>query len=124
RPCRGARGARAARRESPRMTMTSATHMSLTAIASIIGGELLAGGASAASARPSGYSIDSRTLKSGDLFIAIKGPNHDGHRFLEAAAARGAVAAMVSDSAALSSAPAGLPAIVVADTLRGLQDLA
>ena len=109
------------------MTMTSATHMSLTAIASTIGGELQARGAGAsgaASVRPSGYSIDSRTLKKGDLFIAIKGPNHDGHRFLEAAAAGGAVAAMVSDPAALSSAPPGLPAIVVPDTLRGLQDLA
>lgn len=43
----------------------------------------------------SSVSIDSRQLQPGDLFIAIKGPNFDGHRFVEAARQAGAVAALV-----------------------------
>ena len=42
-----------------------------------------------------GCSIDSRTIKPGELFIAINGENHNGHDFIEAAAAKGAAAAMV-----------------------------
>jgi UDP-N-acetylmuramoyl-tripeptide--D-alanyl-D-alanine ligase len=29
-----------------------------------------------------GYSIDSRTIAPGDLFFALRGENHDGHRFV------------------------------------------
>ncbi len=36
------------------------------------------------------YSIDTRTLKPGDIFIPVKGANFDGHNFIEAALARGA----------------------------------
>lgn len=43
-----------------------------------------------------GYSIDSRTIGKGELFIAIKGDNFDGHDFVGAAMERGAAAAMVS----------------------------
>lgn len=32
-----------------------------------------------------GFSIDTRTIKPGDLFVALKGENQDGHRFVEAA---------------------------------------
>jgi UDP-N-acetylmuramoyl-tripeptide--D-alanyl-D-alanine ligase len=45
----------------------------------------------------SGYSIDSRTLRAGDLFFAIKGENHDGHRFVADVLQRGAIAAVVRD---------------------------
>ena len=38
----------------------------------------------------SGISIDSRTLKPGDLFIALRGPNFDGHDFIDDAFERGA----------------------------------
>lgn len=44
----------------------------------------------------SGVSIDSRTLCKGDLFVAVKGPLHDGHDFVEEAFAKGACAAIVS----------------------------
>jgi len=71
---------------------------------------------------PSGYSIDTRTLAAGDLFFAIVGPNHDGHKFLTMAADKGALALVVSDAGALSGATA--PSILVPDTLRALQDLA
>jgi len=40
-------------------------------------------------------SIDTRTLAAGDLFVALRGPNHDGHCFARAAFERGAAAVMV-----------------------------
>src|SRR3954470_8053340 len=42
-----------------------------------------------------GYSVDSRTVEAGDLFFALRGPNHDGHDHVAAAFERGAVAAVV-----------------------------
>ena len=43
-----------------------------------------------------GYSIDSRTVREGELFFAVKGERVDGHDFVEAALGNGAVAAVVS----------------------------
>ena len=43
----------------------------------------------------SGVSIDSRTLAPGDLFVALTGPNQDGHAFVGQAFDRGAAAAVV-----------------------------
>jgi UDP-N-acetylmuramoyl-tripeptide--D-alanyl-D-alanine ligase len=48
------------------------------------------------SAEALGYSIDSRTISAGELFFAVKGERVDGHDFVEAALANGAVAAIVS----------------------------
>jgi UDP-N-acetylmuramoyl-tripeptide--D-alanyl-D-alanine ligase len=48
------------------------------------------------SAEALGYSIDSRTIGAGDLFLAVKGERVDGHDYVEAALADGAVAAVVS----------------------------
>jgi UDP-N-acetylmuramyl pentapeptide synthase len=42
-----------------------------------------------------GISDDSRKVSPGDLFIAVRGWNSDGHDFLDAAAERGAAAAVV-----------------------------
>src|SRR5882757_8355243 len=64
-------------------------------------------------------SSDSRTLPPGALFVALRGPNFDGADFAAAAAARGAVAALVERRV---SAP--LTQIVVPDALRALQQLA
>jgi UDP-N-acetylmuramoyl-tripeptide--D-alanyl-D-alanine ligase len=89
----------------------------LATIAQVTGGTLRG---SQAGLVPSGWSIDTRTLKPGDLFFAIIGPNFDGHRFVPQALQQGACAAVVSDAAAAGDGPA----IVVADTLRALQDLA
>jgi UDP-N-acetylmuramoyl-tripeptide--D-alanyl-D-alanine ligase len=47
-----------------------------------------------------GVSIDSRTLKAGDLFLAIKGETHDGHDHVGRALAAGAAAAIISRSRA------------------------
>jgi len=45
-----------------------------------------------------GFSIDSRTLRPGEAFIALKGPNHDGHDFVRAALDRGAAIAIVDET--------------------------
>ncbi|MGB3399243.1 MAG: Mur ligase domain-containing protein, partial [Candidatus Deferrimicrobiaceae bacterium] len=42
-----------------------------------------------------GISIDSRTVRPGDLFVAIRGERVDGHAFLDAAARAGAATALV-----------------------------
>ncbi len=45
-----------------------------------------------------GYSIDSRTVAAGDLFFAIRGPNHDGHDYIDAALGRGAAGVVASNA--------------------------
>jgi UDP-N-acetylmuramoyl-tripeptide--D-alanyl-D-alanine ligase len=47
-------------------------------------------------ARLAGVSIDSRTVGSGELFLAVRGPRHDGHGFVGGALARGAAAGVVA----------------------------
>ena len=42
-----------------------------------------------------GISSDSRSLEKGNLFVALRGPNHDGHSHLSSSAAKGACAAIV-----------------------------
>ena len=65
---------------------------------------------------------DTRSLRAGDLFVAIQGENFDANRFLAQAGTAGAAAALTSDADALQQA--GLSGIVVADTRRALGDLA
>lgn len=72
-------------------------------------------------ATATGYSIDSRTLRPGDLFFAIKGEQFDGHDFVAAALQAGAVAAVVRKDHAAAD-PARL--LRVDDTLAALQRLA
>ena len=61
---------------------------------------------------------DSRTLQPGSLFVALRGPNFDGGEFVAAAAAQGAIGALVA-----RAVPDAIPQIVVPDTLRALQAL-
>lgn len=68
-----------------------------------------------------GVSIDSRTVAPGELFIAIKGENFDGHDYVEKAFVRGAAAALVSREVATTSAT---PQIVVGDTILAMGRLA
>jgi len=76
-------------------------------------------------ARVAGYSIDSRTIRAGELFFAIHGPRHDGHDHVAAALERGALAAVVAESRARQF-PVALrgSCLVVDDTLRALHRLA
>ncbi|WP_237392663.1 UDP-N-acetylmuramoyl-tripeptide--D-alanyl-D-alanine ligase [Steroidobacter denitrificans] len=67
----------------------------------------------------SSVSTDSRSLRPDALFVALKGPNFDGHEFAAAAAERGAAAALVEHPVA-----AGLPQLVVADVLAALSTFA
>jgi len=67
-----------------------------------------------------GISIDTRTLKEGDLFVALQGDNRDGHDFLRAAFEAKAGAAMV----ARAIPDAKGPLLMVGHTQRGLEDLA
>ena len=60
-----------------------------------------------------GISDDSRRVASGDLFVAVRGWNSDGHDFLDDAAARGASVAIVEDSARTP-----LPSLVVREGRR------
>lgn len=64
--------------------------------------------------------IDSRTVQKGDLFVAIKGDNFDGHQFVKDALAKGAVAAVVSH---VSDDYKDAPLVVVNDTLKALEGL-
>src|ERR1039457_4375427 len=66
----------------------------------------------------SGWSVDTRTQNVGDLYFALRGPNHDGHDFVGAALARGAAGVVVERA---TGAPNEL---VVNDTLVALQELA
>jgi UDP-N-acetylmuramoyl-tripeptide--D-alanyl-D-alanine ligase len=66
-----------------------------------------------------GLSIDTRTLNPGDLFVALKGDNRDGHDFVGAAFEAKAGAAMVAHDTGANG-----PLLMVANTQRGLEDLA
>lgn len=68
-----------------------------------------------------GISIDSRTIKQGELFIALKGARFDGHDFVKEALSRGSGALISSN---LEKAIEGKTIIYVHDTLKALQDIA
>ena len=64
-------------------------------------------------------STDSRKIEPGQLFIALTGPNFDGHDYLAAVAAKGAVAALVEREVS----GVELPQLVVADARVALGQL-
>ncbi|OGT22705.1 MAG: hypothetical protein A3C55_03725 [Gammaproteobacteria bacterium RIFCSPHIGHO2_02_FULL_42_13] len=66
-----------------------------------------------------GVSTDTRNIAEGNLFLAIEGPNFDGHDFIQDAKAKGAVAAIVS-----RPIQTDLPCFVVSDTIQALGKLA
>jgi UDP-N-acetylmuramoyl-tripeptide--D-alanyl-D-alanine ligase len=75
-------------------------------------------------ARVAGVSIDSRTIRAGELFIAIHGPSHDGHDHVASALERGAIAAVVAGAQLPRYAgPVGGQCIAVADTFEALKQL-
>jgi len=70
-----------------------------------------------------GYSIDSRTIRTGDLFFAVKGERLDGHDYVGAALEKGAAAAVVQKDE-LRRYPDQARLMAVDDTLVALQTLA
>ncbi len=75
------------------------------------------GGRASGAFQAAGVEIDSRDVRPGDLFVALKGESTDGHRFLDAAFANGA-------AAALTDRPIPQPHVLVADTNAALAALA
>lgn len=67
------------------------------------------------------FERDSRRIRPGDLYIAVRGERFDGNDFTPEAAARGAAAAIVSHAWAASNPSVDLPLIVVEDTTVALQ---
>ncbi len=91
-------------------------------IAAAVGAESLTGPAGAVM---SGVGTDTRTLKPGELFFALRGERFDGHDFISAALELGAGGVVCETSWTGAAAPAGAQAvIVVGDTLRALGDMA
>ncbi|MEI9976549.1 MAG: UDP-N-acetylmuramoyl-tripeptide--D-alanyl-D-alanine ligase [Ignavibacteriota bacterium] len=65
-----------------------------------------------------GWSVDTRTQNVGDVYFALRGPNHDGHAYLSVAREKGASAVVVEKASGQGGE------LVVPDTLRALQELA
>ena len=79
--------------------------------------ETATGGVSTHHFQAAGVEMDSRDVRPGDLFIALKGEAMDGHKFLPQAFAAGAVAA-------ITDRPVDFPHVLVEDTTKALHDLA
>lgn len=83
--------------------------------------EVATGGKSTVSWKANRAEIDSRAIKGGEIFFALKGENVDGHKYVKSALEKGAAAAVVNHI------PQGLenaPLLVVADVEKALWDLA
>ncbi|MBL8728642.1 MAG: UDP-N-acetylmuramoyl-tripeptide--D-alanyl-D-alanine ligase [Planctomycetes bacterium] len=96
--------------------------LTAAAVARVTGGEVLARGTAAAT-----VTTDSRGDCDGRLFVALRGPNHDGHRYCADALQRGAAGLLIDRQADAAAAIDRLhPAFVVRvpDTGRALLDLA
>lgn len=74
--------------------------------------------------RIEGVSTDSRTLSPNQLFVALRGPNFDGHDFCGKAVAKGAAVLMVSRPEAADSLEQPVAVVAVEDTLAALGQLA
>ncbi|MDR0776014.1 MAG: UDP-N-acetylmuramoyl-tripeptide--D-alanyl-D-alanine ligase [Azonexus sp.] len=88
----------------------------LSRVAAATGGRLVGSDTALA-----GVGTDTRTVQLGQLFVALRGERFDAHDFLAQAIAAGAAAVLVADASKL---PAGVPAVVVADTRLALGALA
>ncbi len=67
---------------------------------------------------------DSRSLQTGDLFVALRGERFDGNQFIAQAKAQGAVAVLCEASGEAVAVANGLPALVVPDARIALGELA
>src|ERR1041385_8640759 len=93
--------------------------LTLSQIAHFAGGSLSAGDARVVIEK---VSTDSRTLKPGELFVAVRGENFDGHNFIESAAKAGAAGAIV-ESTWNGKVPKKFTLIRTKDTLQAYQEL-
>ncbi|PKL48010.1 MAG: UDP-N-acetylmuramoyl-tripeptide--D-alanyl-D-alanine ligase [Candidatus Riflebacteria bacterium HGW-Riflebacteria-2] len=71
-----------------------------------------------------GFSIDTRTLQPGNLFVALKGENQDGHLYAAKAVDAGAAALLISNETAVAGLSDKVAIIKATDALTGLQKIA
>lgn len=83
--------------------------MNLSQLAAAIDGQLIGEDQSV-----SGVSIDSRKIKAGELFVALVGPNHDAHHFIESVVVQHCPLVVLPERTSVT------PRIEVADTHRAL----
>jgi UDP-N-acetylmuramoyl-tripeptide--D-alanyl-D-alanine ligase len=91
--------------------------LDLASIAAILGGSLTP---ERASVVITGVSTDSRTVRPGDLFVPLRGPNYDGHDYI-GQAVRGGAAACLSEEVIAGLA---VPVVRVGNTMQAMGDLA
>jgi len=98
----------------------------LEGIAEVIHASCVMGPNSAAGVVVNGISTDTRTLRAGEMFVAIRGERFDGHDFVPAAAKKGAACALVDEGhqGRSENGPPGIPLVVVPDTVEALGRLA
>ena len=94
--------------------------LSLATLADLAGAKLIRGKGERVAF---GVSIDSRSIKPGELFVAIRGPKNDGHDHLAEAAEKGAIAAMVQKQE-VGKVPVGFAILFVPDNQKALQQMA
>jgi len=103
------------------MTSTTTSFWTAAQLATITGGQWL--GEPPESDLPvTGLSIDSRTLRPGQAYLAIPGDRFDGHSFIETAFAEGAAIAIASDQSKIGNRYSKI--LLVHDTVAALQALA
>lgn len=93
----------------------------LDEIAKATGGRLLVKGASSF---VTGVSTDTRTIREGELFIALIGENFNGHEFLKRAVLSGAAAVVISDESYEKDLDPSVSVFLVKDTKQALEDVA
>ena len=116
--------ARDRRRDDREVVDDGAERVRAGELARAAGGRLVAGGSGVELGE---ISIDSRRIRAGGVFLALRGERLDGHDFIAEALRKGAAGVIVSDRSAAPVAGAGETApvtIVVEDTTRALQSIA
>ena len=100
--------------------MSPAARQQSVSLAAVLGERMPAG---CADLHASGLEIDSRRVRPGDAFVAVRGDAVDGHRFIAAALEAGA-SAIVAEEPAPGKLPAGTDSVLVPDTREALGTLA
>jgi UDP-N-acetylmuramoyl-tripeptide--D-alanyl-D-alanine ligase len=96
--------------------------VSLTKLVDILAAKALNISAAAAAASCTAITTDTRGLQPGNLFVALRGENFDGHDFARMAVEKGAIA-VISDSHSATQLD-GVPQLQVEDTLVAYQQIA
>lgn len=98
--------------------------LSKTKLCQIVGGEALVPGGTDAKIVFQGVEFDSRAIRGGELFVALKGATTHGHHFVADVLARGAALALVEDPTVFRDSPHSDRIVVVPDTLVAFSRLA